>query len=381
MRRAWDAILLALLLASNACWVATEPTRASVRTSPAADARAIEDARRRIEALDVELAAARSPRSRPAPASSPAAPPPHAPPRAPPLTADQQRVAAVWSIARPWIDSLRQVDDDALRTRTLAEIRAALADEDLVRVEAALRAFLGAADVRFDRAPFRPDITRLLAAADTRVRAAAVRALVTLPEQPGDLDLLLPFADDPAAEVRSGAFYVITRRCKGTLDGAAADAALRILSDEALIDDALRSLGARRVSPAIERRFLELYRRPEWRDVVVRFGLTRIEEPSDEVFDVLAELALGEGNLQQTALEAICHPMMCSRWDRSAGIVLDLLERSGSTRLFRELLYVGDSRHAERLERMIEAGRFEPEDRKRAESAAARLREQRPRTR
>jgi hypothetical protein len=377
VRRAWDATLLGLLLASNAYWIATEPARAPARASPAADAGPIRDTRTRIEALVAELASAEAERSRVAPASRPAPPP--APARS--LTADQQRAIAVSEIAKPWIDALRQVDDDTLRIGALEAVRAAMAEEDPARVEAALRAFTTVADVRFDRAPFRPEVTRLLAATDPRIRSLAVYALVTIPAEAADLDLLLPFADDPVEQVRSSAFYAITRRCGRTLDGAAAEAALRILSEEALIDSALRSLGCSRVSPAIERRFLELYQRPEWRDLVLRFGLCRIEEPSDEVFDLLVQVALGQCGQQDAALDAICHPMMRSRWDRSAGVVLDLLERTGNVHLFGKLLYVGDSRHAERLERMIAADRFDSKDRKRADTTAAALRKQAPRTR
>jgi hypothetical protein len=377
VRHAWTAILVALLLASNAWWIATEPEATPARASSTTEQREIDDARRRVDALAAQVASAQAAAVRPPRDELPERP---APKRAVQvLTPAEIRATAVRDMAAPWIAALRQLDDDALRARTLDEVRAALGDDDPVRVEAALSAFLSAHDVRFDRAPFRPFVTDLLAATDPGIRASALWALVTLPPDPGDLDLVLPFADDPAPEVRRSAFHAIIRRCGGTLDGAAADAALRILSDETLIDAALSSFGVRRASAAVERRLLELYRQQERSDLVLRFGLRAIDEPSDEVFEVLIEAALRPGRQQETALDAICGPRRRARWDRSAQVLLELLERGGNAYLLQKLHYIGDSRHAERLERMIAAGRFESDDKKQAETIAASLRKRQPR--
>jgi len=370
-------LLLALLLVSNAAWVATRPD-AHVERSDRGEGPEFVATRMRVERLehdvqearaaaaarDRDLEEARAQRER------------RAAERQKPQPDPWQRHREVSRLRGPWQKALLQVEDADLRTRTLAELREVLHGDDPVRIQAALNALGAARNVRFDRGSFRPEVERHLSSDSPPVRAAAIVILAGLPRAPGDLETVLAFVEDPAIEVRRSMMWPLLAVSGYKLEGAAGEAALKLLAEEDLIDRVIRSMTGSRLSPALEKRVLELAAQPKWRQAMYHFVLAGVGDPSDAVMDALIEGALGKnGEVRGSAFHALWHVAPRHR-ERVADALLQLIEREkppsydALTRLEKH----GSERHAAALERLIASDHFDERLRGLAERAVKTIR-------
>jgi len=373
-------LLLALLLVSNAAWVATRPD-APVERSDRAEGpelaathmrverleHDVQEARAAAAARERDLDEARAQRERRAAARRERQ-------RARQDAWEHQR--EIWKLSQPWQKALLQVDDADLRTRTLTELREVLRGDDPVRIVAVLGTLGAVSNVRFDRASFRPEVERHLSSDSPQVRAAAIVILAGLPRAPGDLETVLAFVEDPAIEVRRSMMWPLLAVSGYRLEGAAGEAALKLLAEEELIDDVIRSMTGVRLSPALEKRVFELAAQPKWRQAMYHFVLAGVGDPSDAVMDALIEGALGKnGEVRESAFHALWHVAPRHR-ARVADAFLQLIERekppsyAALTRLEKH----GSERHAAALERLVAADHFDENLRQEAERAVKTIR-------
>jgi hypothetical protein len=291
--------LLVLLLGSNLAWWLLRPdTGAPVRGEVAASTKTPEGAADRESQLMASLARAQA-----RVAELEAAVPRRSTTTPKPAAADLQarRDAAAASAARSkatyerasaWVEAALQTSDPARVAAALAAIRTALQSNDPAQQEAALTALAQLRELDYDKASYRALVLPCLQSPDANVRAASLYALWNTAPDPADLPTILAMVGDPAAAVRERLAHVVRMYRNGALDGEAADAVLKLLTDSerAVRRATLSGLHGSRVDERIEQHCLDLLADREQRQEVMHFALSGFSPKSTRVVTTLIEL-------------------------------------------------------------------------------------------
>lgn len=308
MRSLWVVVLIVALVASNLAWLLGSGTTAA--PAPAIDdARAmriaeledeLREARAAIAEHESAVAAARQRRSADTAtvAGGEDAAAIEAAQRA--AAAEQRaRMRRMKELYDGWVQDALQTADPGLRAAALNGLEAALRSGDPEQVAAALAAFARLRELDFDKARFRGYVLDALRSEDATVRARALTALGVTGTLPGDLELVLGFVGDDSPEVRSGLTHQLMRLSDRRLEGAAADAVLRLLgdADEDVRRMTLNGLWGARPDERIVERLIALTADRERRHDAIYFGLSTFQQKSSAVVAALV-LALTDPDFE-----------------------------------------------------------------------------------
>jgi hypothetical protein len=376
----------AVVLVAASCNQANEPAPSAPATSPSdRSAKELEALRRRNAALEREVKDLK--KSMAPPASDATQPPSPAQP-APPIPSAVQATNP-WTIAKPWVDDVLQLQDAGKRATAIESIRRALGDQVPEQVAAGMLAIPQIAQVAYDKSGLRELVLRHAQSPDVAVRAAFPFALLNVGDpQPGDVDLVLPLTTDAAPFVRGIAGRSLAFFTKGDLTGKAGARVLALLNDtdRQVRRDVLGSVWGSKVSPEIEAKLLADYASPdnETRHQAFVFGISTLRTKSPAVVDAcISALESNDRELQSRA-----------RWGLSQGVPDDLRGRVGDAYLkvlnvrtdanlerdaFDWLRLNGNTTHATGLEHLAENRLVTEAARKGAKETAAAIRARFPR--
>ena len=191
-------ILLFLLIASNAAWLAFAPATPDVPPVSAPPSSADDIARgREIERLRKQVAAHET--EEPVPCPEPVAPPV-------PTTTTEERHSEVATEAKKimdrWVAAMHQVEDPTLRASTIEGLAVGLGGGNPAEQLAALWTLTATWGVEYDRSVYAPTVRLFLSDENPHLRAAAVRALAATNAGPSYLADALPLARDDSHLVR-----------------------------------------------------------------------------------------------------------------------------------------------------------------------------------
>ena len=196
-----------------------------------------------------------------------------------------------------WVADALQPKDARKRELAIDLIREALEGGDEMEAYAALQAYVGIADLKFDRAGFRRLVERHLDAADPAIRRSAWYALVHTEQHPDDLVRVRELAHDPSEEVRRSASHLMSQYEQGDFTGESGQTVLGMLNaeDQPVRREVLRGLWGAQLSPELEAKVIALSRsgdRSELHDAVY-FSLSTQANKSpasvERLIEVLAD--------------------------------------------------------------------------------------------
>jgi len=199
-------------------------------------------------------------------------------------------------MAWPWIEDVMQLSDAARREKALARIAKALDAKDRLERCAGLQALAATADARIDRARFRERAADLARSGQGQERMKAIHALYVIGAKDVARNLLNDVLRTAPGSLGEGAWQLLVHVNDGEITGAAAELLLSRLSnrrDTRGIAFLLAELqDARRLSPALEARMIELATRGpfELRSRVIYFVLSRLDPKSPAVVKTLIRL-------------------------------------------------------------------------------------------
>jgi len=200
-------------------------------------------------------------------------------------------------------EQIAQRRDPELRQEALGKLREMLAGEMGVNRDEAMRTLQKVKDVPFDRVPLLPLVRRLIE--DPRqtpfARAVAAVQLANLGGDREDIPVIAAMADEPDAFIRKGvaaALYGLDPRGEHPLTAPAIE---KLLNDESaapqgVVHHTIKALWGNPVSPAAERRLIELSRQLGQSGGIgydaVYYALSTRPVVSEPVAERLSELAL-----------------------------------------------------------------------------------------
>jgi hypothetical protein len=318
-----------------------------------------------------------SPAAKPEPPPAKSAPSADPPPlveltsgRAPGGRGLQASSQTAFIFAKPWIDDALQIRDAAKRDAAVETVRAAIQSPHALQAHAGLVAFNQMRPAAFDKKSFRPIILPHLAAEDSWMRVSAMYALDAAGREDGDLQLILAAVEGVSGPAKNGLVHVIATYSGGNLTGAAGDAVLKLISSDERLDvrQSFSGLWGTRVSPAIEKRLLDVANAPDWDNAhdALYFGLSTLRDKSEAVVDRLIDaLADPDANNSGRALWGLGQGVPEALQPKVADAMVQLFEarsdpqtRTGSLRLLRQY---GVERHAIALEKLADAAAADAE--------------------
>jgi hypothetical protein len=379
----WPALLLAAASCGDAA--KTPPAQAPGASASEVSVRELESLRRRNAALEREVTelkktiAATAGDAPPSPSSAPApAPIPSA-----------VQATSPWAIAKPWVDDVTQLQDGGRRAAAIESIRRALADQVPEQVAAALLAIPQIGQVTYDKAAMRELVLRHAQSPDIAVRAAFPFALLNVGGPlPGDVELVLPLAADPAPFVRGNAGRSLTFFTKGELTGVTGERVLALLNDadRQVRRDVLGSVWGSKVSPEIEAKLLADFASPdtESRHQAFYFGLSTLRSKSPAVVDAcIAAMESNDRELQWRARWGLAQGVPDDQRAKVGDAYLRVLNARTDSSLERDafewLRWNGSTAHAAGLEHLAENRLVTEAARKGARETAAAIRARLPR--
>lgn len=217
-------------------------------------------------------------------------------------------------------EQIAQRADPELRREALGKLRQMLAGERGANRDEAMRTLQKVKDVPFDRAPLLPLVRQIIE--DPRqtafARSIAAVQLANLGGDQDDIPVIAAMADEPDAFIRKGvatALYGLDPRGEHPLTAPAIE---KLLNDESaapqgVVHHTIKALWGNPVSPAAERRLIELSRQlgqsGEIGYDVVYYALSTRPVVSEPVAERLSELALSTArpDLAGRALWGLSH--------------------------------------------------------------------------
>jgi nitrous oxidase accessory protein NosD len=205
------------------------------------------------------------------------------------LDASTTSVQDAWRIANPWIEELTQIRDRGKRDLAVGQLRSALRSTDAVQRHAALIAFVQTREATYDRKAFRDLLLSLCASETGAAQVQAFYALHGSDPRPGDEAVLLQALQNPSPEMVTSGVRLLTQFFDGRIEGAAAEAALRLLADpdESKLREVFGGFWGATVAPEVQQRLLELAERPSLRHDAIYFGLSTLKAKSRPVVEFL----------------------------------------------------------------------------------------------
>lgn len=205
----------------------------------------------------------------------------------------EQRVArATFDAQKAWVEAASQLQDPALRARTLREIEVALLSGSPEQQLAACGALAQLREVKFDKQPFRAPVLAIAQSSSGPLRVKALYALYNTEHKPEDLALALALAEEDSSAARESGMHLLYLFSGGDLTGPAAAPALRLLQAD-VSRQGLSGLWGARVSPEIAAYLLEMSRssdRDKGHDAIY-YGLSTFEDKPRAVVERLIEAA------------------------------------------------------------------------------------------
>lgn len=263
------------------------------------------------------------------------------------------------AIAKPWIDDAQQLRDSTKRAAAVAAIRAAIGSSDTLQAQAGLIALHQTRNVAFDKKPFRALVLPHLAAADDSMRIAAMVALDAAGREQGDLERILSAAEGIRGEERNQLVHVIATFSDGELIGAAGAAVSKIIASDDRTDvrRSFSGLWGTHVSPAIEKRLLDLSNGPDHANAhdALYFGLSTLRDKSEAVIDrLVTALSDPDANNSGRALWGLGQGVPTALQPKVADALLQLIQARSAAHTrheaLRQLRQYGVERHAAALE-------------------------------
>lgn len=281
------AVLLALLVLTNAIWIARELLREEAidkRSAPVAEPRGKTVAKAKRDSRRIARpSVAKS--EKPGMIGKQADVPPAIPPK-------------LLETRSQWIAEALQTESEHRRDAAVDHIRTAVASQRIAEILVGLSAVRRISNVDYERDAMRRAILPLLVHEEDRVRALAVGALSSTTRDPAHLDRVLELLKDPSPRVRSALMSAIARLMAWDFrDRRVADAILVLLSDpdKSVVRNTLGNLGHGRFERQVVERLLALaqdstHRRSVYMDVLAPMR----EKPSEVVEVLLQELESGQ---------------------------------------------------------------------------------------
>lgn len=274
-------------------------------------------------------------------------------------TSPTTRVVDAFTRAKPWVADALQISDVKKRDAAIATIRAAITSADAIDAHAGLIALSQIRDVVFDKKSFREIVLPHLAAKSGAMRLSAMYALAVAGREPGDLDLILTAAEGVTGPERLQLVHPIAMFSDLDLTGKAGDVVLKLIGSDERRDvrQSLSGLWGAKVSPAIEKRLLDLAngKDPENAHDAIYFGLSTLRDKSAAVIDrLIAALADPDRENGWRALWGLGQGVLPADEPRVADAVLQLFEARGDAQTRENSLHLleryGLDRHAAALD-------------------------------
>lgn len=376
----------ALLLLAASCNQADKPATPAPGTSqPDGSSRELDALRRRNAALerevkDLKKSIATTAHDTPPPAAATTPPPP---------IPSAVQATNPWTIAKPWVDDVMQLQDAGKRATAIETIRRALGDQVPEQVAAAMLAIPQIAQVTYDKSGLRELVLRHVQSPDVAVRAAFPFALLGVGDpQPGDVELVLPLTSDAAPFVRGNAGRSLAFFTKGDLTGKPGERVLALLNDtdRQVRREVLGTVWGSKVSPEIEAKLLADYASPdnETRHQAFYFGLSTLRAKSPAVVDAcISALESNDRELQWRARWGLAQGVPEDQRGRVGDAYLKVLNVRTDASLERDafdwLRLNGNAAHATGLEHLAENRLVTEAARKGARETAAAIRARFPR--
>lgn len=299
--------------------------------------------------------------------------------------ATQKAYAAALARSKEILRKIMQVEDPGLRAEGLRELSEALASDDPHLVEYALSSLYSLRKVAFDRSAFQQIVSQHLQSENGGIRRSALYAMHAVDPDAADPRVAIHSGEDPDPIVRQHTARLIALYGGPKLAGEAADVVVKLLGDEneKVRRGTLRGIANSQVTPAIEKRLIEMAATPQHSHEAVYFGLSQIQEKSRPVVDAL--FAHLEDENQNTRGRAHWGLQRGVRKDQQHYVATQYAERLGkffSPKTRKEALQLivryGDDRIAPQLERFAENDLLDEATRTLARKAAAYLIEKKP---
>ncbi len=302
----WIAVVL--LCASNAAWLVmwlggrdeadvAPPT--TIELEETIDE--LQDEIARLKQADPVLigsasAPAVTPAEETAPATSPGTTPPPKPAddeaartAAERARAETDRRNAAVAAATAMLRKVMQVEDPAQRAEGLREIGEALEGTDEMLIEYTLSALFSLRDAEVDKSIFQQVVQEHLRSQNGGIRRSALYALFSVEKENADLRVAIESAKDPAPVVRQHSARLLGLYGGRAIAGEAADAVVALLADEnpRVRLGTLHGLSGLKVTPAVERKLIELSSASGQDPRVVYKALGELREKSGDVVEAL----------------------------------------------------------------------------------------------
>ena len=188
-----------------------------------------------------------------------------------------------------------QLDDEALRERTIQRIRELMGSGDPQERLLALNAFLSLYELDFDKAAFRELILPDLRNGDEALRAKAWLALMMSGLKEEDASLMRQVAKDQG--MGDSTTYLLYRMEKGDLTGESGEIVRSLLDpkDQRQSREAMRGTWGAKYSPQLEKDIIALSRQQGFEHDTIYYALSTQQNKSEATVNRLLEV-ISQGN-------------------------------------------------------------------------------------
>ena len=216
-------------------------------------------------------------------------------------------------------EQIAQRKDPELRSEALEKLHAMLTNEKKQDRDKAVRALQKVGDIPFDRTKLLPLVRALIADKEQSASARAIAAvqLANLGGDKEDIPMIAAMVDEPNSFIRKGVARALYNLDPSAEHPQTAPTIEKLLNDASndVVQQTIRSLWSHPVSPAAERRLIELSKGPGLYNSsgiaydAVYYALSTRPKVSLPVTERLAELALSPGihSVSQRATWGLSH--------------------------------------------------------------------------
>jgi parallel beta-helix repeat protein len=284
-------------------------------------------------------------------------------------------------MAEPWIESLMQIRDAALRQATFEAVCASLDSPERIVRYAALMALTRTGEVDLEREPLRPRLIELTRCETGPVQVQAVRCWLGLTRLDGDCELVRELLrDDPSHALRAASISLLHWACERDFTGETGELVLALLEQASPheLDQHWSSLWGVTSSEPLQAWMLARSREPfDWeaRHSAIYFALSTSQNKSPTIVERLVEaLESSNSNDSERALWGLTYGVLPEAQEFAADAALAYFEarnrRDARDSALRIVANCGSAKHLPAL-RALAANELLPEDqRQQAEQAA-----------
>ncbi len=303
-------------------------------------------------------------------------------PATPPAPGPRRSVGV---ISADWVADLHSLTDVEKRARGAAAIRAALEGDDPLLHHAAFQAITRTGSVAWNKTPLRDLVLARLATAEGAAQKAGFYALYNVEgrARPEDVARLLAALEEPSEAMRVGGSHLLHLYTGGRLEGAPAQAILRLLAsdDRRVLREVMRGIWGARVGPPVEERLLEIAATDDpglYHDAIY-FALSTLNNKSKNVVAELGRAAEHpDHNVSGRAAWGLAYGVLPEAQDAAADVLLQVYEhrKGGQDRSYarKGLSAYGGQKHLDALAKLMQGAALDTREKAHLESTMQSIR-------